>query len=622
MRITSVQINNFKSIKEVVIPFNTYGEGTDASRSTFMVGINECGKSSILEALSYIEKGLDEVNYDECCFKPAYDENKHIDIFIYLNLDHNHQSFWAKQLVEKCGIPEEISKKIKFESIEKNIYKKGEDANEHYTVSIEEISLFEYLVEEGIIKLIKEANSIEDKITKGNAESFLKENQKLLDSEILEEIISEKLAPTFDANFPNVQIWRPQPEYLINSVVDLNVFKENPDSSLPLKYIFHLIGKDTTEKIKTSIERALKSQEKSDELKDDLSDAVTKALNKKWKEHKVKIIVSINGSNCQVQVQDKDTKNKYYKMNQRSDGFKQFVSLILSLSLLNDSKKLEDNIILIDEPEVHLHPSGIQEMRNEILKIGQKNQVFISTHSHYMVDTTCPERHWIVKKEKAQTSIIHIDESTPLEDDTVISAAFGLNLFKELLPKNIIVVEGGDDKSIIHHCLKKITSKFFYSIKSAGGASKMPSVASLLASEKVPAFFLFDDDKEGTDNKKRILDNYKDSFNNDNVFTIREIESSIPSKSTTEDLLPIGFVKNFFESELATTFTLDNTTPFITQLKNQDTRLSDKQKIDSLKIKLSKKFTEEFDTKEKLEHDAPLMSNFINKLIEKVRGVE
>ena len=126
MRITSVQINNFKSIKEVVIPFNTYGEGTDASRSTFMVGINECGKSSIREALSYIEKGLDEVNYDECCFKPAYDENKHIDIFIYLNLDHNHQSFWAKQLVEKCGIPEEISKKIKFESIEKNIYKKGE----------------------------------------------------------------------------------------------------------------------------------------------------------------------------------------------------------------------------------------------------------------------------------------------------------------------------------------------------------------------------------------------------------------------------------------------------------------------------------------------------------------
>lgn len=620
MKILSVRINNFKSIKEVKIPFMTYGDGIDKSSSTFMVGINECGKSSILEALSYIKTGLEDIDYDECCYKPAYDENEYIDLFIELEINHN--GFWTKRLNQKCGLPEEISKKIKFSSIEKNIFKNGEHCSQQYNVVIEEIQLFEYLIEGQNIKLIKEANSIDEKITKATAELFLKENQVLLDKEKLEEIISENLASTFNLFIPDVQIWRPKPEYLINSAINLNVFKENPDSSLPLKYIFHLIGKDSTEKIQLAIERALKSQEKCDELKAELSEAVTKAINKKWKEHKVKIIVSINGSNCQVHVQDKDTKNKYYKMNQRSDGFKQFVSLILSLSLLNDSKKLENNIILIDEPEIHLHPSGIQEMRNEILRIGQTNQVFISTHSHYMIDTSCPERHWIVKKEKSQTSIIHIDENTPLEDDSVISAAFGLNLFKELLPKNIIVVEGGDDKFIIHHCLKKISRKFFYSIKSAGGASKMPSIASLLASEKVPAFFLFDDDKEGADNRKRILDNYKDSFNMENVFTIREIESNLPHKSTIEDLMPINFVKEFFENSLSNTFNLVQTTPFIQQLKNQDSKLNDKQKLDSLKMNLSKKFSNEFNTKEKLESSAPLMTSFIMNLIVRLKGTD
>lgn len=621
MKIESVLIKNFKSIKEVEIPFNSYGDGTAKSSSTFLVGINECGKSSILEALSLIKKGLNEINYDECCYKPAYDENEYIDIYIKLKTENN--SFWVNQFIEKCGIPEEISKKINFSLLEKNIYKKNQEASEQYNVEIEEIPLFEYLIEGEIIKSIKEANAVDEKITKTNAESFLNENQKFLDKEKLEEIIADKLTPTFDASFPNVQIWKPEKEYLINSVIDLNTFKENPDTSLPLKYIFHLIGKDTTEKIKIAIERALKSQEKSDELKDDLSDAVTKALNKKWKEHKVKILISINGTNCQVHVQDKDTKNKYYRMNQRSDGFKQFVSLILSLSLLNDSKKLENNIILIDEPEIHLHPSGIQEMRSEILKIGQKNQVFISTHSHYMVDTTCPERHWIVKKEKSQTSITPIDENTPIEDDTVISAAFGLNLFKELLPKNIIVVEGGDDKYIIHHCLKKLSNRFFYSIKSAGGAPKMPSVASLLANENVPAFFLFDDDNEGTSNKKKITDNYKDCFNKDNVFTIRDLDNSIPQKSTLEDLMPLSLVKDFFEKELSQTFTLDESLPFLFQLKNQNSSLKEnKDKLDSLKLKLSEKFVEEFDTKEKIENEAPKMASLVNNLIQKINNHE
>ena len=86
-------------------------------------------------------------------------------------------------------------------------------------------------------------------------------------------------------------------------------------------------------------------------------------------------------------------------------------------------------------------------MRDEILKIGKKNFVFVSTHSHYMIDTAIPERHFIVSKNQMKTEIKQIGEATSMNDDQVLANAFGLRLFKELLPQNILVVEGGDDKS-------------------------------------------------------------------------------------------------------------------------------------------------------------------------------
>ena len=55
-------------------------------------------------------------------------------------------------------------------------------------------------------------------------------------------------------------------------------------------------------------------------------------MTSKWKEHKIKIRISINANICKVHVEDKDKKFAYYSMSQRSEGFKQFISLILSLS--------------------------------------------------------------------------------------------------------------------------------------------------------------------------------------------------------------------------------------------------------------------------------------------------
>jgi predicted ATP-dependent endonuclease of OLD family len=70
-----------------------------------------------------------------------------------------------------------------------------------------------------------------------------------------------------------------------------------------------------------------------------------------------------------------------FEVDKRSDGFKQFVSIILNLSIENETGVLNNKVILLDEPETHLHPSGQKYLRNELLKISENNLVIYATHS-------------------------------------------------------------------------------------------------------------------------------------------------------------------------------------------------------------------------------------------------
>lgn len=611
MKIKSINIKNFRSIKDITIPIKSFGTDSKKSNTLFLVGMNESGKTAILEAISLINKGMSTIDYEDYCFLEAQENNDYIDL--YTELELTHISFWQEQVVKKIGLSEEFSKKIQFISLIKNTYLNSEGSSESFNLSINsDLPFYEYIIvttvkpdgtETKKIHLLKDYNEIEEKITAQNAKSFLLENQKLLNKSFLESRITKSLKSVLNHNLPKIQIWRPSSEYLINDIIDLEEFKDDTSISIPLKNMFNIYGKIKDEDIKQTIERALSNQARRDELQEKMTDKITRHINRIWKEHKIKIRISINASKCQVHVEDKDKKFAYYTMNQRSDGFKQFVSLILSLSAQNESNNLNNKIILIDEPEVHLHPSGIRYMRDEILKIGKNNNVFVSTHSHYMIDTETPERHWLVNKQKSETKISQISQDASIEDDAVLTSAFGLNLFKELLPKNIIIVEGNDDKNIISHALNILKNKLFYSIKSAGGASKTPGFARLLNEENISAFILLDSDKEGRDNKKLILKNQSDSYSASNLFTLKDLVTTLPIDSTIEDLLPLDFVKAFFDNEMSESFNLDVNKAIIHQLKNQSQILkSNKQKLDSLKYKLSIKFCNDFKTKPKIEN--------------------
>ena len=67
---------------------------------------------------------------------------------------------------------------------------------------------------------------------------------------------------------------------------------------------------------------------------------------------------------------------------------------MVSIKIKNDG--IKNNILLIDEPEIGLHPSSCSLFATRINKnIGRNNIVVISTHSTFMIDKEEVERHII-----------------------------------------------------------------------------------------------------------------------------------------------------------------------------------------------------------------------------------
>ena len=610
IKIESIEIINFKSIKNYFFDFSNLN--INESNAAILVGLNESGKSTFLEAINLTNNGLEKINYENYCYSDHQENNLYIELYTTYKI-HDIMMF-KRKLIESRRIDSDLINLLNIIEISINIFKNNDVSGETLSIYFDDIDYDDYVILEKR-KTVKGIQVVTQTIQK-KTEGFTFGTS--LNKELLHDILVKIVEDFIRIELPKIQLWKPSPEYLISETIDLNLFKENPEISVPLKNIFYVFGKKTNLEIKSCIEQAMKSPSKRDKLQDEISDSITNHINKIWKEHKIKIKISINSNNCDVLVEDMDKKYSYFNMKQRSDGFKQFISLILSLSTLNESQYLKNNLILIDEPEVHLHPSGIIYMREELLKIAKNNTVIISSHSQFMIDVENPSRHYIVTKTKGETQINQVDDDTNFKEDSVLKNAFGLNLYKELLPEKIILVEGTGDKTFLNHCLKLLSDKNNFAIKSAGGASKLPGFASLLSGEKLDPFIIFDSDKEGKDYKKKIMEIYKEYYNNSNVFTLKDILQDLPDESTIEDLYPVDFIKKELKINVGVDYHFNQEQAILIQLKNQNQTLkSDKQKLDSIKIKLSTNFTKEYNDFEKLNNLTKIKS-FCDSLIEKI----
>lgn len=198
-------------------------------------------------------------------------------------------------------------------------------------------------------------------------------------------------------------------------------------------------------------------------------------------------------------------------LDRRSKGFNWFFSFIIWFSKIQADKN-SDYILLLDEPGLNLHASAQNDLLRFIEDLSQNYQIIYSTHSPFMVESSHLDRvRTCLESEDGTIISDSIQEKDP---NTLfpLQAALGYDIAQNLfISKNNLLVEGPADLlyiTILSSILegeKRIGLKDSYTIVPVGGLDKVTTFISLLRGQKLNVVCLLDSftDQKG---KQRVDD--------------------------------------------------------------------------------------------------------------------
>ena len=616
MKIKRVVIDNFKSIDHIEIDFDKVGD----SYTKIFVGINESGKSNILEALSYFKVPSKNVSFDNFC-NQKFEDKDCCEIKFYLDLEET--IFSSKGTTDEKGKRSTVDFKV-LNTVKRVFLQKGKDvfSSEYkFEVNLEDKNTY-----------IKE-----EKVTRGgyygstpSAKLILSKNKKELDgfqllseTNIFDFFNRDNFIEEIKKMEPEVSLWQSSPEYMLSDI-NLYDFSRNINSNKPLKNIFQLCDYKDQKSIVDVISN-VKNPKNRSKLTGKLNGEINKYISSVWN-NKINIVIEITETGqLSFLIKDQGTENEYnrFYISERSQGAQQFLSLILSLSLEAENHQRKNELILIDEPEVHLHPSGIRDLGKELLKVGRENYVFMATHSPFIIDKNHKERHYIVKKDnQAITEIKRIKESDNIIDDEVLNEAFGINVYQDLLNPHSILVEGASDKILLKKAFSLMGKKDIGITN--GHGTNIETLASKMNYDNISVLVIVDDDIDGRKYKEKIK-KIGGAYNDDNVFTIRDIEGGIIDNGTIEDTLGKSYIESqfieFYKAKYGVApsgFSLTEELPVISQIKKYLTheKKYSSWDMDDFKKRLSENFNPR---KAALEKDHKLLKNLAEGIIKKLK---
>lgn len=591
MEIIKITIKNFKSIRSQIC-FDI--KSISNKKCFILLGINESGKSNILEAIS-LPYAYGDISYSAICNNEAEENEEDVEvIYDFCIKDHD---FYAKKIIAQ-GVDKALVDKIKITEVKRHLsVDMKSEMKDYFFVSTKankkELEKYVIIKEDSMIDGTKKIETIGLKTDENITYNDEGIPNNILNQHVLGLFLGAKLGDIFYENIPDIISWKSEDKYLIKEKINLNEFKEKPYISVPLRNCFKIAG---ITDIKKKIDSVSNNQAKQEQLKDLLNEKITRHINTVWKEHKINIRFVINDMELSFYVEDQDNSLPKYAVEQRSDGFKHFLSILLNLSAENEISTLKNSIVLLDEPEVHLHPTGEKYLRDELLKISKNNVVFFATHSIYMVDKVNLDRHFSVKKEKGVTNLYPIEKDNPYKEE-VLYEALGTSIL-EHIESSVLITEGKTDRDIFELYKKKFRLEVKipnFSLISADGCDNIQKYTKFFNKKLVYGFVLLDSDAEGKAKKNDVLK--EKGYNNKNTFEINDVLDT-KKESTLEDLFNEKYLIECI-GELYDGFiiTLDCREPFLRQAidqlhKNQKAfRKTEKERLSKLFFQKISKLT-------------------------------
>jgi putative ATP-dependent endonuclease of OLD family len=179
----------------------------------------------------------------------------------------------------------------------------------------------------------------------------------------------------------------------------------------------------------------------------------------------------------------------------KGDGVQSLAALSLMRHASASTSGQRDLILAIEEPESHLHPNAIHQLKSVLTDIGRKHQVIMTTHCPLFVDRASIKSNILV----------HNNKASPAKDVRQIREILGVRAADNLQHAELILlVEGEDDRislrSLLSHNsapLKVALSQGTLAIDTLRGGSNLAYKLTQVREAVCLAYCFLDHDKAG-----------------------------------------------------------------------------------------------------------------------------
>lgn len=244
----------------------------------------------------------------------------------------------------------------------------------------------------------------------------------------------------------------------------------------------------------------------------------------------------------------------------KGDGVKS----LTTIAILSQVKTNNNRIVIVDEPENHLHPEAIHYIKKVLLELSQYNQVIVSTHNPIFTNRQILSSNIIVSNGKAE----------PAKRIDAIRKNLGVMVADNLMYSDyVIIVEGPSDKEVFTKLLKAngrlsgLLETGFITIRSIGGTQNLQSEIYNLERYLCKYIVILDSDRTGLDTAQEVQRKLDIQNNNFRYFKLQG-----HSEVELEDLYDVDLYKEL----LLNKYQLDITKgQFKNKNKKWSTRIKD-----------------------------------------------
>ena len=203
-------------------------------------------------------------------------------------------------------------------------------------------------------------------------------------------------------------------------------FVEEFDKAETVRNLFYLAELDIKEldEVKTSPSKCIK-------LLNAASNRLTSKLNPAWKGDPIHVDLRYNPGNIMsVVISDvhKDgTITNTGLLNRRAEGFKWTFSFIVNFAAETQRSELKEAILLLDEPARNLHPTQQMGISDLLKNLAGSNQVLYATHSPFMIFDYTPGNLLVVELDKRKHLSRIFYDYWNADDKTLTPILYGLS---------------------------------------------------------------------------------------------------------------------------------------------------------------------------------------------------